>query len=107
MRMTERQARIRLGHAVAAAGGQVAFARAVGLPVAARSNNSALSKSLRGAQRISPPILDAIGLRRDECGDIHTVEPPARLSVLAVRAEGDAGVRTAAALVAGILGPRP
>ncbi|WP_043378858.1 MULTISPECIES: hypothetical protein [unclassified Methylobacterium] len=104
--MTERQARIRLGHAVAAAGGQVAFARAVGLPVAARSNNSALSKSLRGTQRISPPILDAIGLRRDECGDIHTVEP-ARISVLAVHAEGDAGVRAAAALVAGIHGPRP
>lgn len=106
MRLTERQARIRLGEAVAKAGGQHMFARSLNRP-SQRAAESMVSKSLRGPGRISPPILDALGMRRDECGDIHTVEPPARISILAVHAEGDAGVRAAAALVAGILGPRP
>ncbi len=105
MRLTERQARIRLGEAVAKAGGQHLFARSLNRPNQ-RAAESMVSKSLRGQHRIAPPILTALGLRRDECGDIHTVEA-ARIEVLAVRAEGDAGVRAAAALVAGILGPRP
>ena len=105
MRLTERQARIRLGEAVAKAGGQHMFARSLNRP-SQRAAESMVSKSLRGPGRISPPILDALGMRRDECGDIHTAET-ARIQVLAVRAEGDAGVRAAAALVAGILGPRP
>ncbi|MGU3449719.1 hypothetical protein [Methylobacterium sp. 391_Methyba4] len=106
MRLTERQARIRLAAAVAAAGGQIPFAQGL-QGVLPRAAPNLVSRSLLGRNRISPPILAALGLRRDECGDIHTVEPPARIQVLAVRAEGDAGVRAAAALVAGILGPRP
>jgi hypothetical protein len=98
VRLTERQARIRLGHAVAAAGGQSAFATC--LPdKTPRAAANLVSRSLSGRNRISSPVLTALGLRRDAAGDIHTVEPPARIQVLAVRA--------AAALVAGILGPRP
>ncbi len=106
MKLTERQARIRLGAAIAEAGGQAAFAE--GIPdKSPRAAANLVSRSLSGRNRISTPVLVALGLRRDECGDIHTVEPPARIQVLAVHAEGDAGVRAAAALVAGILGPRP
>lgn len=104
MRLTERQGRLRLAAAVAAAGGQAAFARTLGLPDARAQ--CLVSRSLLGRNRVSPPILAALGLRRDAGGDIHTVEPPARIQVLAVQAEGEAGVRAAAALVAGILGPR-
>ncbi|MGU3466415.1 hypothetical protein ACLBXO_16335 [Methylobacterium sp. C33D] len=75
MRLTERQARIRLAAAVAAAGGQAAFANAIGLPVGTRGNVMTVSRSVRGPYRIHPSCLAAIGLRRDEAGDIHTVEP--------------------------------
>ncbi|GJE46995.1 hypothetical protein GOFOIKOB_0014 [Methylobacterium tardum] len=106
MRLTERQARIRLGEAVARAGGQVAFARGL-QGVSPKAAESIVSKSLLGRQRVAGSVLAYLGLRRDAAGDIHTVEPPSRIEVLAVRAEGDAGVRAAAALVDGILGPRP
>lgn len=102
MRLTERQARIRLGEAVAAAGGQAAFAKALqhGTYAAAQTM---VSRSLRGQRRIAGPILAALHLRRDDAGDIHTVEP-ARLEVLMVQAKGDAAVKAAAALVSNILG---
>ncbi|GJE47290.1 hypothetical protein GOFOIKOB_0311 [Methylobacterium tardum] len=74
MRLTERQARIRLAAAVAAAGGQAAFAQSIGLPVGTRSHATAVSRSVRGPQRISARILAAIGLHRDEAGEIHTIE---------------------------------
>lgn len=102
MRLTERQARIRLAAAVAAAGSQVAFARTLNLKIGDRAQNL-VSRSLLGRNRISPPILAALGLRRDEAGEIHTVEP-ARLEILMVKATGDAGVRAATALVSNILG---
>lgn len=77
MRLTERQARIRLAAAVAAAGGQAAFARSLGLKVGTRSNATRVSRSVRGPERIHPTCLAAIGLRRDAAGDIHTVEASA------------------------------
>lgn len=106
MKITERQARLKLATAVAAAGGQHAFAKGL-QDVSPRAAQSIVSKSLLGRQRVAGSVLATLGLRRDACGDIHTVEPIARIEVLAVRAEGDAGVRAAAALVAGILSHRP
>lgn len=48
-------------------------------------------RSILVRNRVSPPILAPLGLRRDECGDIHIVEPPAQVRVLPVQAEGEAG----------------
>lgn len=101
MRLTERQARIRLGAAIAAAGGQTAFAQSIGLKVSSRSTCNAVGRSIRGPGRIHPACLAALGLRRDEAGDIHTVEPT-RIRVAAIEAEGDAGVRLAASILTAI-----
>ncbi|MDE4912233.1 hypothetical protein PQI07_16250 [Methylobacterium sp. 092160098-2] len=90
MRLTERQARIKLAAAVDAVGGQTEFARRLGHP-SSRGAQSMVSRAVLGRRPISAPILAVLGLRRDECGDIHTVEPPARIEFLADRAEGDAG----------------
>lgn len=102
MKLTERQARLRLGQAIEAAGSQIALARTL-QGVTPHAAQTMVSKSFRGPQRISAPVLALIGLRRDEAGDIHTVEP-ARLEVLMVQAKGDAGVRAATAIVSNILG---
>jgi len=89
MRLTERQTRIRLGEAVAKAGGQAAFARTLGLPDARAQ--CLVSRSLLGRNRVSQPILAALGLRCDAGGDVRTDEA-ATLPPGAVALAG--GIRT-------------
>lgn len=102
MRLTERQARLRLA-AVAAAGGQAAFTRTLGLPDARAQ--CLVSRSLLGRNRVSPPILAALGLRRDAGGDVHRWVGPAVARLLTELADGleaeAAAARAVAARVSG------
>lgn len=73
MRLTERQARIRVAEAVAAAGGQTEFAKRLGHH-SQKGAISMVSRSVLGRRPISALVLAAVGLRRNEAGDIHVTE---------------------------------
>lgn len=104
MRITDRVAGQRIRQAADAeeAGGQHAFLRANGLPEKRWQTPISNACVLKGPIRAE--ILALVGLRRDEHGDIHAPDRPARISFVAVHAEGEAAVDAAIALITATLG---
>lgn len=101
--LTERQARIRLGAAIKAAGTQKALAER--LPLKPKAAETAISRSFLGRQAMHPEVLAVIGLRRDpRTGIIHDDAPRSSLKFIAVEASGEAGVAATAALIGAVLG---
>ncbi|MCJ2015582.1 hypothetical protein [Methylobacterium sp. J-076] len=111
--VTDRAVRERLRRAVTEAGGQKAWCQAVGLH--AYGDLSALSKSLRPNARVRSRFLPALGLRMDAHGYVREAPQPSVSVVarsdddgrlLAVHAEGEAGVAAAVQIVSAVLGRR-